>query len=147
MELTPHHLWFTEEDIQDNFLECYPRLRTEENRDGLMQLLAQIGTNPFCKLMHGTDHAPHTASAKKDGSRGIPNFRDTLAMIITLAVKYDMTTTQLQQFFRGTAEICYPFIKVKEEDALFTTMKKESYMPDVTYYDGAVKNPMGGIEL
>lgn len=100
MELTPHHVRYEENQIVDNFLECFPRIRSAADRDGLMNLLAEIGTNPHCKLMHGTDHAPHTIPAKENGSRGIPNFRDTVPMILELAARHSMTTTQLQTFFR-----------------------------------------------
>jgi dihydroorotase-like cyclic amidohydrolase len=64
MELTPHHLRWTENDITDTLLECFPRLRSAADRDGLLRLLTTIGTDPACKFMHGTDHAPHTPEAK-----------------------------------------------------------------------------------
>lgn len=145
MELTPHHLWFNEDDIQDNFLECFPRIRSEANRQWLLKLLATIGEDPHCKIMHGTDHAPHTKEAKEKGSRGIPNFRDTIPMILTLAEQENMTTTQLQLFLRWMAEQCYPFL-TQEED-MFTAISKTSYTPPADYYNGSVKNPLHGTTL
>lgn len=145
MELTPHHLWWDEDDIQDNFLECFPRIRSRADRDGLRMLFAQIGKNPACKFMHGTDHAPHSIEAKINGSRGIPNLHDSVAMIMTIATSLHMTTGQLQQFFRGIAEECYPFLAM--EEASFTTLTQSSYVPGEWYYNGAVKNPLYGEKL
>jgi hypothetical protein len=66
-------------------------------------------------------------------------------MFVTLAEQTPMTTGQLQQFFRGTAEVCYPFIK--DEKEMYTTLKKQAYTPSETYYDGAVINPMSSLKL
>ncbi len=150
MELTPHHLWFTVDQIKEedqNLLECYPRLRAEEDRAGLLDLFTQIGTDSAIKLMHGTDHAPHTKEAKIKGSRGVPNFRDTLPMILTLASKTQMTTSQLQLFFRWMTEECYSFLSEVEKDDMYTTMQKTSYIPPAEYYEWVVRNPMGWVEL
>lgn len=139
MELTPHHLWWTENDIADNFLECYPRLRSKHDRDGLLDAFSKIWTDPAYKFMHGTDHAPHTIDAKQAWSRGIPNLRDSVAVCMTLAERCGMTTTQMQLFFRWVAQECYPFLK--DEEHYYTKVVKKEYTPDNTYYGWAVHNP------
>lgn len=150
MELTPHHLWFTVDQIKEedeNILECYPRLRQETDRAGLLNLLTQIWTDPAIKLMHGTDHAPHTKEAKKNGSRGIPNFRDTVPMFLTLAQQTWLTTTQLQLFFRWIAEECYPLLREQEKTDMYTSVQKMSYIPPLEYYNWVVWNPIWWVKL
>jgi len=60
-EATPHHLWFTEEVLQEkgNVARVNPPLRPQRERDGLRVALAD-GTVGCV----GSDHAPHTDADK-----------------------------------------------------------------------------------
>lgn len=62
-EVTPHHLYFTDEDLQTyntNF-KVAPPIRTEDNRKKLIQAL-KIGIIDCI----ATDHAPHTIQEKEE---------------------------------------------------------------------------------
>lgn len=73
-EVTPHHLFFTEEDAeaQKAFLKTNPPVRTEANRQGLLSAV-KAGKISFL----ATDHAPHTKEEKAggllDAPAGVPN--------------------------------------------------------------------------
>ncbi|RZN40944.1 MAG: hypothetical protein EFT35_02520 [Methanophagales archaeon ANME-1-THS] len=74
-EVTPHHLFFTKEDVMAKkaFLKTNPPLRTEENRLGLLAAL-KGGKIDFL----ATDHAPHTKEEKAgdllEAPAGVPQF-------------------------------------------------------------------------
>jgi len=72
-EVTPHHLFFTKEDVQRNaFLKVNPPLRSEENR---LLLLDAFKSGKIDFLV--TDHAPHTKEEKAraffEAPAGVPN--------------------------------------------------------------------------
>ena len=65
-EVCPHHLFFTEEDVEtklgDKKGQVRPCLSTKEDRDFLLENLEYIDTI-------GSDHAPHTVE-EKTGKNG-----------------------------------------------------------------------------
>lgn len=71
-EVTPHHLYFTEEDLSDldTNLKMYPPLRSAADRSALIEALRD-GTIDVV----ATDHAPHTQAEKdlrfEDAPRGV----------------------------------------------------------------------------
>ncbi len=68
-EVTPHHLYFTDEDLAvlDTNLKMYPPLRSEADRQSLVTAL-QDGTIDAV----ATDHAPHSQSEKDVGFEEAP---------------------------------------------------------------------------
>jgi len=80
-EVTPHHLFLTEEDI--SFIsagrsEVRPRLATRRDRDSLWENLDVID-------IFATDHAPHTLSEKESPSPppGFPGLETALPLLLT----------------------------------------------------------------
>lgn len=65
-EVTPHHLFLTEDDLSGGRKEVRPRLGTQADVDALWANLDVIDC-------FATDHAPHTA-AEKDGETPPPGF-------------------------------------------------------------------------
>ena len=65
-EVTPHHLFLTENDLSGGRKEVRPRLTTQADVDALWANLDVIDC-------FATDHAPHTA-AEKDGETPPPGF-------------------------------------------------------------------------
>lgn len=80
-EVTPHHLFLTQEDIPgigDGRSEVRPRLATPADREALWENLAVIDC-------FATDHAPHTL-AEKDGENpppGFPGLETALPLLLT----------------------------------------------------------------
>ena len=80
-EVTPHHLFLTEDDVQrlgPGRSEVRPRLATAADRDALWANLEIIDC-------FATDHAPHTAQ-EKDGSNpppGFPGLETALPLLLT----------------------------------------------------------------
>ncbi|MGB7532917.1 MAG: dihydroorotase [Halobacteriota archaeon] len=90
-EVTPHHLFFNTADVQAKqaFLKMNPPLRTEENRQRLLEAFRR-GEMDFL----ATDHAPHTQEEKSlDFSvapAGVPNL-DTYGNFVSwLIVRCDV---------------------------------------------------------
>lgn len=77
-EVTPHHLFLTEDDLPGGRGEVRPRLGTQADVDALWENLDVIDC-------FATDHAPHTA-AEKDGDNpppGFPGLETALPLFLT----------------------------------------------------------------
>jgi carbamoyl-phosphate synthase/aspartate carbamoyltransferase/dihydroorotase len=77
-EVTPHHLFLTQEDLSGGRSEVRPRLATAADRDALWDNLDVIDC-------FATDHAPHTL-AEKDGPNpppGFPGLETALPLLLT----------------------------------------------------------------
>lgn len=79
-EVTPHHLFFTEED-QDAFLKMFPPLRSKNDQAALWEGL-RSGTIDCV----ATDHAPHTKAEKsvafEDAPAGVPSIEFLLPLML-----------------------------------------------------------------
>jgi carbamoyl-phosphate synthase/aspartate carbamoyltransferase/dihydroorotase len=88
-EVTPHHLFLTDEDIPaigTGRSEVRPRLASREDRDALWENLEVIDC-------FATDHAPHTL-AEKDGKHpppGFPGLETALPLMLTAAAEGRIT--------------------------------------------------------
>jgi dihydroorotase len=89
-EATPHHLFFSKKDVQENaFLKVNPPLRSEENR---LRLLDAFKCGKIDFLV--TDHAPHTKEEKAreflDAPAGVPNLDTYGNFVAWLIVRCDV---------------------------------------------------------
>jgi carbamoyl-phosphate synthase / aspartate carbamoyltransferase / dihydroorotase len=77
-EVAPHHLFLTQDDLQDGWAEVRPRLGTRADVDALWANLAVIDC-------FATDHAPHTAAEKAGASPppGFPGLETALPLLLT----------------------------------------------------------------
>ena len=86
-EVTPHHLVFTDEDLRtyDSNFKVNPPLRTAEDRDGLVEGLADGTVDAVA-----TDHAPHAVEEKEtefdQASFGTTGLETALAAVLTFVV-------------------------------------------------------------
>lgn len=82
-EVTPQHLYFSEEKIRSMsaleqvYFQMNPPIRSQENTD---KLLWALRNNEIDYL--ATDHAPHSPEEKKKGMSGLPGL-DTYAAFVT----------------------------------------------------------------
>jgi dihydroorotase len=89
-EVTPHHLFFSKRDVQENaLLKVNPPLRSEENR---LRLLDAFKCGKIDFLV--TDHAPHTKEEKArdffDAPAGVPNLDTYGNFVAWLIVRCDV---------------------------------------------------------
>jgi dihydroorotase len=87
-EVTPHHLWLTEDALRrcGPLAKVNPPLRTEDDVTALRSALID-GTIDIV----ATDHAPHQAAAKRDvetGAPGISGFETAAGMLLTLRLPW-----------------------------------------------------------
>lgn len=93
LEITPHHLFMNGEKSPGIFAIVNPPLRSERNRLALVNALAD-GTADCI----ATDHAPHTAEDKKNGSPGFSGLETAFSACYTMLVKNGgMTLSRLSQ--------------------------------------------------
>lgn len=81
VEVTPHHLFLTEEDYkkQGAFAKMIPSLKTQYDQDSLWDAIEQNIVDTI-----GTDHAPHTMQEKngKEPPGGVPGEETVLALLL-----------------------------------------------------------------
>ncbi len=99
-EVTPHHLWFSSDDIKpgQTSFKMNPPLRGPRDRHALRRALA-TGAIDFV----ATDHAPHEASVKgenfKTSAFGTTGLETSLRVLLTLVREGELTPKRLVEVF------------------------------------------------
>ncbi len=108
-EVTPHHLWLTEDDVPrlGAFGDMRPRLATRADREALWANLDVVDCI-------ATDHAPHTIEEKQSPTPppGVPGLETTLPLLLTavhdgrlsMEKLIDLTHTRPRTIFRLPAQ-------------------------------------------
>lgn len=99
-EVTPHHLWFSSDEIKDEVtsFKMNPPLRGPSDKRALRKALAE-GVIDFV----ATDHAPHEASAKgqnfKTSAFGTTGLETSLRVLLSLVTEGVLSPQRLVQVF------------------------------------------------
>ena len=99
-EVTPHHLWFTSQDILPGFtaFKMNPPLRQEADRSALRQALRE-GLIDFV----ATDHAPHEEEVKtenfKTAAFGTTGLETSLRVLLSLHAAGELPLERLVEVF------------------------------------------------
>ncbi len=78
LEVTPHHIGLTGEEMPGIFNIVNPPLRAEEDRQALIEALIDGEADAVA-----TDHAPHTEQDKRNGSPGFSGLETAFAVCFT----------------------------------------------------------------
>lgn len=90
VEVTPHHLFLTEND-QDNFVIMKPPLKSEKDRKALWEALRDGTIDTI-----GSDHAPHTIEEKKSSEVfGVPGVETRVPLILDAVNKGKITLERM----------------------------------------------------
>lgn len=112
-EVTPHHLWFSSDDIQDRntAFKMNPPLRGPRDRD-LLRSALRDGIIDFV----ATDHAPHEAAAKgqnfKTAAFGTTGLETSLRVLLTLVNRGELTPERLVEVFSSKPAL---FLGIEEQ--------------------------------
>lgn len=149
IELTPHHLWFSENgkgmrfsrQLDSVFYHCLNKLRSEEDRKHLVDLLAL----PSPLIFIGSDSACHTREEKLEkGLAGIPSNQEMVAVIITLAVKMGLSEERIAQLVSYNAS---KFLGIPVHEGFRGYLVEEGIVDNLQYNNGKVTNPWMGQNL
>lgn len=141
-EVTPHHLWFTNDgenwnsDLDPVFYHCYNPLRSKEERDYLRQCLE----NPNIPIILGSDGAPHTKEEKLKGAAGIPSDGEFISVPVTLKIGHRRLAELLSWNAADVFNIRVPKTTLKP-------VEFEERADDLEYNKGTVINPYRGSRL
>ena len=95
-EVSPNHLWFSEEDFEKygNLIKCNPSIKTKADRDALRKALNEDKIDIIA-----TDHAPHRLEEKQkpyfEAPSGIPSIQHSLLMMLELVNQEILTIEKL----------------------------------------------------
>jgi len=95
-EVSPNHLWFSEEDFEKygNLIKCNPSIKTIEDRNALRKALNEDKIDIIA-----TDHAPHKVEEKQkhyfQAPSGIPSIQHSLLMMLELVNQGVLTIEKL----------------------------------------------------
>lgn len=101
-EVTPHHLFLTEDEYekQGNFVKMNPPLRTEKDRESLWQGIKKGIIDTIA-----TDHAPHSREEKErdywQAPAGVPGLETVLALLLNEVNKGTLTIEELMKLTSG----------------------------------------------
>ncbi len=146
MELMPQYLWFDAEGTNWNpeldpvFYHCFNNLRTSQDREFLIKLLASDNRN----ILIASDSACHTKEEKlKNKFGGIPSNQEMVPVIITLAKKLNLSDERVAQLLSFNAS---DFLGIPVSRELVTVHVRQK-IDDLKYNHGAVVNPWKGTKL
>lgn len=97
-EVSPSHLWFSQEDFDSlgNKIKCNPSIKSKEDRDALRKALREDKIDIIA-----TDHAPHLLEEKEkpyfEAPSGMPSIQHSLQMILELVKEGELSLYQLQE--------------------------------------------------
>ena len=96
VEVTPHHLFLTEEDYrkQGAFAKMIPSLKTKKDQDALWAAIKDGTVDTI-----GTDHAPHTIEEKRSEKApgGVPGEETVLPLLLDAMSKARITLERIVQ--------------------------------------------------
>ena len=127
-EVTPHHLFLTEEeyDKKGNWVKMNPPLRSEKDRQALWQGIKNGIVDTI-----GTDHAPHTREEKeKDywhAPAGVPGVETMLPLLLNAVSQGNLGLERLIQLTSANPARIF---KIKNKGAI-----KEEYDADLVLVD------------
>jgi len=126
VEVTPHHLFMTEKDIQTlgAFAEMNPRLKTEQDQKALWQGIQ----NGIIDVI-ATDHAPHTKEEKEQANYpfGVPGLETMLPLLLDA---FNNNKITLQKIIQLCCENPARIFKIKNKGFL-----KEGFDADLVVVD------------
>jgi len=152
-EVTPHHLFLTEDDLKKlgSIAKTLPPLRKPENarqlyrlvRGGLVDIIA-------------SDHAPHTTQEKKESFKeappGIPGLETTLPLLFTEVIKGNLPLHLLVRLLAQNPAVIYGFKKrgyIEEGGrANLTVVKKVRWRVNPEDFTSKARySPFKGVEV
>ena len=126
VEVTPHHLFMTEKDIQTlgAFAEMKPRLKTEADQKALWE-----GIHDGAIDIIATDHAPHTKEEKEMANYpfGVPGLETMLPLLLDA---FNNNKITIQKIMKLCCENPAKIFRIKNKGLL-----KEGYDADLVIVD------------
>ena len=151
-EVTPHHLFLTDEDEKEQGAFCMmkPSLKKEADQKAVWKALQQGHIDTIA-----TDHAPHTAAEKRSAAPpfGVPGLETMLPLLLNAVNKKKMSLQQLVQLTaanpaaifgvknKGKIEIGY------DADLVIVDMQKKKRVNNAKLYTRCGWSPFHGREL
>lgn len=153
-EATPHHLWFSVDDIpgDDANFKMNPPLGTPDDVEALRQGVVDGSISAFA-----TDHAPHTASAKAGGMAkapfGVIGLETAVGVTFTLLVKSGRMSLMnwLRRWTVGPAEVLGippPSLADGSRGDVVLLAPDDEWTVNASTFAGKSRNsPYGGLRL
>lgn len=94
VEVTPHHLFLTEQDDKDSFTKMKPQLKSVDDQKALWQAVEDGIVDTIA-----TDHAPHTIEEKSSFQfpYGVPGCETLLPLLLNAVNEGKLSISRLQQ--------------------------------------------------
>jgi len=150
IEVAPHHLFLSERDRKklgwDTRGKVYPPLRSEKERRNLWNAWDKIN-------IIATDHAPHTAQDKENGSAGFPGLETSFSLLSTAYWKGKISLQSIIQKMSENPARLYGFNKegkIKKgnyANLTFIDIKKEWKVHASEFFSKSKWSPFEGKKL
>lgn len=120
IEVTPHHLFLTEEDNKNALTKMKPSLKKKKDQAALWQAIDEGIVDTI-----GTDHAPHTLEEKKDDDppSGVPGVETVLPLLLDA---YHQGKISLEGIERLMSENPAEIFRIQRQEDTYTLVDLDS---------------------
>ena len=150
VEVTPHHLFLTEEDRNrlGNLALMKPELGNKNDQDALWEALKKGLIDTV-----GSDHAPHTIEEKKEAKFGVPGLETTLPLLLNAVNNKKLTLQKVVELISEAPAKIFGIRKkgfIKEgynADLVFVDMELEKEVRNENLFTKCRWSPFNGLKL
>jgi dihydroorotase-like cyclic amidohydrolase len=145
IELTPHHLYFSSDDVDVNkgLFMCFPPIRDYLNQTYLLKFLQDNASNPLVCI--SSDSAPHLRKdkIKNNPNRGLATLQHIIPVILTLNSVLSLSNLEIENIISNNIA---SFLNLPIQTK--TSIWRYNYHKDKkTYNKGKVPNPFAGFPM
>lgn len=148
-EVAPHHLFFTESDVDGGWLRMKPKLGTAADRDALWQGVFE-GTIDCL----ATDHAPHLPTQKNSPTPafGVPGVPFSISLILSEWIRRGWNLRRFSDFTSQSAAEIFRIPRGKIEigedaDLILIEIKNQKKISELQNFSHCGWTPYGGFRV
>lgn len=136
VEVTPHHLFLSEEDDKNSFFKMKPTLKSKKDQEALWLAIEKNKVDAI-----GSDHAPHAIEEKQKESfpSGVPGVETTLPLLFNAVLNKKLKIEKLAQL---CCENPAKIFKIRNKGFI-----KEDYDADLVIVDPSLEKEVKNEEL
>jgi dihydroorotase len=145
IEITPHHLWFCNEevDVNSGMYKCFPPIKSCSDKKALRDFIRDNTKNPLVSI--GSDSAPHLTKVKESDNppAGLATIQHIIPVILSLQKELGLNEDDIERLISKNIARYLGIKQTKE----FSKWVLDPMENTITYNNGKVDNPFQGEKL
>lgn len=145
-EVTPHHLFLTQEDETSLgvFGAMKPPLRTKEDQEALWRAIDEGTVDVIA-----SDHAPHTKEEKlgEKPPFGVPGLETTLSLLLTVVAEGRLTMEKLIELTSSNPAKIFGLTQARDTSYLMVDLEEKWEIPQEGFQTKCNWSPFSGFQV